>query len=254
MKNKNVINILQITDMHLFSDKAATLHGNCTYKSFSNTVDHIISCYNEKFDIAIVTGDVSQDESLESYALALHQLERLGVPIYWIFGNHDDEYKIKSIFNTSRVLKQLTKITTGFWDFISLNTSRPGTAKGYIDSADFSIFAENVKISQLAGKNIAIIMHHHPYPVNTPLVDECMLQNDENFFRLITETEQIKLIICGHVHGDYKILNKNHVLETCPATCFQWNKGTDNVEIENRSGFKIHRFNKKSHRSSTIFI
>jgi len=250
-----ILNILQITDTHLFSDKSATLHGNCTYHSLSETIDHIISSYAGKFDIAFITGDISQDQSLASYALALHQFERLSVPIYWISGNHDDAHKLKAVFNTSGVVKQLSKLTTDYWDFVALNTCRPGTDTGYIKNDDFDLFSEKIKESKNANKKIAIIMHHHLYPVDTPLVDECMLQSHENFINLLNETEQIKLIICGHVHGDYKISNKNHVLETCPATCFQWKQGSSiESEIENKSGFKIHNFNKDSHRSSTVFI
>ena len=253
-KTSDEIKIIQITDTHLFSDKTSQLHGYCTHQSLTEIIEHLIDDRLKKEDVVLLTGDISQDESLESYRLALIQLERLKSTVYWIHGNHDDESKIKTVFDTSKYVKKLNKFSIKNWDFISINTCRRGTDKGYIDECEMKIFLEKVDESKKSNKNIAIVMHHHPVPVDTPLVDECGLQNSEIFLDTLNKNSEIKLVICGHVHGDYRISLGGKVIETCPATCFQWVKGTDQVKTENRKGFKVFNISTNSCSSSTIFI
>ena len=59
------INILQITDTHLFAQPKVRLLGLNTADSFNAVVNAIIR-QNLKFDFIVHTGDVSQDYSPES--------------------------------------------------------------------------------------------------------------------------------------------------------------------------------------------
>jgi Icc protein len=84
-------------------------------------------------------------------------------------------------------------------------------------------------------------MHHHPAPFGTPLVDNYLLENREEFWAAI-KNSPVKLIICGHVHGDYSLTINKVRIESAPATCFQFKKGTSILEVDNHIGYKIHRF------------
>jgi Icc protein len=97
-------------------------------------------------------------------------------------------------------------------------------------------------------------MHHHPYPVSTPLVDACMLKKADHFLEKIKQQDEIKLIICGHVHGDYKIHYGTQIIESCPATSFQWEKGTSLLKTESKKGFKRFSFYEDTYQSSVVFI
>ncbi|MCC7005697.1 MAG: metallophosphoesterase [Ottowia sp.] len=253
INNKNHLKIIQITDMHLFADKAQKLHGYCTYRTLSDTVDYIIAS-EQNPDFVLVTGDISQDETTASYQLAREQFERLNIPIYWIHGNHDDETKVQAVFNATTHLKQLSKLTTPFWDFVGINTCRRGTDSGYIENSEMAIFYKKLAESKINDKKIVVVMHHHPYPVTTPLVDACMLQESEYFLGQLKENKQVKLILCGHVHGEYQITHDEHVLEACPATCFQWEKGTEKVTTEDKRGFKVIDFYVDAYESTVSFI
>ncbi len=252
-KYKDHLKVIQLTDMHLFSDQAQKLHGYCTHQSLSDTID-LINASVDTLDFALVTGDISQDKTTVSYQLALAQFERLGVPVYWIHGNHDDESAIRPIFHASVHLKQLTHLSTPSWDFIALNTCRCGTNSGYLEESELASFWKKIATSQKSDRKIAVVMHHHPYPVATPLVDNCMLQESEQFLVQMNNTKEIKLIICGHVHGAYQISREKHTLESCPATCFQWKTGTDKVVTEDKRGFKVFDFYADSYQSSVIFV
>jgi 3',5'-cyclic-AMP phosphodiesterase len=250
----NNYTVIQITDPHLFSDVTNELQGYQTYKHLAETIDHILVNPNAKPDMVFVTGDISQDETAESYQLALTQLERFTCPVYWIQGNHDNQAELQPIFDSSRRLQQLTHLSTSYWDFISINTCRRDVDDGYIEDDEYERFVFKLEEAKAKSKKIAVVMHHHPTAVNTPLMDACGLHNQEKFLKLVKQYEEIKLVICGHVHGDYKIALDEFTIETCPATCFQWKKGTSSLETENRRGYKIFHFNSTSYTSSTIFI
>lgn len=254
LKKNEVINIIQITDLHLFSKKSSKLYGYCTYDALCEVVNHIKKYYSSKEYIFFVTGDISQDESLESYQLALLQLEKLGAIFYWIHGNHDDHDKMKSIFYNSQQARNLKKLATKYWDFIFLNTCKRGTDHGYLKEDEIKFFLEELEKSNIENKKVAIIMHHHPCPVNTPLVDNYILQYNEKFINILNKNNIIKLMICGHVHNDYKISFFNKIVEACPATSFQWKKGTNKIETENIRGFKIFNMTQYSYTSSAIYI
>lgn len=64
-------------------------------------------------------------------------------------------------------------------------------------------------------------MHHHLFDVNVPFVDKYKVDNPEAIEKILTNN--VKLIINGHVHNDYTIA-KDILYTSCPSTCFQFNK------------------------------
>ena len=97
-------------------------------------------------------------------------------------------------------------------------------------------------------------MHHHPHPVGTPLVDACMLQEADDFLAQVKQHPEIKLMICGHVHGNYQITYGKQMIEACPATSFQWQTGTSTLETESKRGFKRFAFQADTYQASTTFL
>lgn len=251
--DKETLKVVQITDMHLFADKAQQLQGHCTYQNLVETVDFLVAAKEEPHFI-LVTGDISQDGSEESYQLAREQFERLNAAVYWIHGNHDDESIVKPIFEPSSRLQPLRHFTTPSWDFIALNTCRRATDDGYLEASELASFWQNIEVAKSNHKNIAVVMHHHPYPVATPLVDACMLQQADDFLEQIKQHPEIKLMMCGHVHGDYQMAYGKQMIEACPATSFQWKKGTSTSETEKRRGFKYFAFNAEAYHASVTYL
>ena len=245
--------VIQITDTHLFSDKSAELQGFNTHDGLSKTIDHLLKQGVHRSDIVLLTGDISQDESSESYHLALVQLMRIKLPIYWIHGNHDQKTNLTLEFSKSAITHNLYKLSTTYWDFISINTVRYGTDSGHIEEAEILRVLQAIAVSKKDGKNIAMVMHHHPVKVGTPLVDNCMLQENHLLLEILNKNKEIKLVICGHAHGDYQVKHNEYMIEVCPATCFQWKKGTSSLEKEDKRGFKIFNMYSSDYSSFTFF-
>ena len=80
--------ILHLTDPHLFADVHGELRGTATYASLSAVLDH----YRDgdwDADLALVTGDLIQDDTAAAYGHFCDLLGRLDMPVHCVPGNHD---------------------------------------------------------------------------------------------------------------------------------------------------------------------
>ncbi len=237
--DKNYFKVIQITDTHLFKDRESKIFGLSSNDNFDVVMDKIKYSELADADAIFLTGDLSQDETVESYSHLSKQLQEVEKPIYWIPGNHDSLVTMESVFEKSNNFQRGMILSTSCWDFIFINTKIDGRESGYIASSELKrLFSE---LSLVRGKKIAIIMHHHPSAVNTPLVDGYILENQKEFWQVL-ENFNIDLIICGHVHNDYTLIFNNTSIETSPATCLQWQKGVSDFIFERKIGYKVYYF------------
>lgn len=245
MPNKK-FKIVQITDCHLFKDNSLMLDVE-TNKTFSQVVERIKNVELHDTDAIFLTGDLSQDESKESYQRIINSLSDTNKNIYWIPGNHDCIENLSSIFLTNKKFIRAHHINTPHWDFIFLNTKIEGADYGFLSALELSNLKQS--LDQCINKSIAIVMHHHPAPIGTPMIDGCMLENANSFWEVISGYP-VKLIMCGHVHGDYAVkYNEEITIEASPATCIQWVKGATEPAFEKKIGYKIYHFEKNNYVS-----
>lgn len=249
MKNtsekNNSLTVLQLSDMHLHFENTRLLQGYATNQRFDKLIDHIIERESIKPDVIFLTGDISQDMLENSYVLCAKLIEKLNINTYWIAGNHDDPKVATEIFSKSKIIKPLLQFETEYWDFIFINSCRAETDKGYITPQEIERVIKKLEIVGQT-KSVCLVMHHHPIPVFTPLVDECILQEGDVFLDRIKNYSSVKLIMCGHVHGDYSLTFAGINIESAPATCFQWKKGTNSLETQDISGYAIYRMEKNA--------
>lgn len=241
--------VIQISDMHLFADDEADIFGVKTNMKFKEVIERIFAEDMHDADMIFITGDMSQDETRESYHKIVQLLLGCHLPIYWIPGNHDDLIKAEAVFLGVSNFHNQTKLSLPHWHFIFLNTTIAGRDDGELSVSELDMLEKEILASP-ANKQIAIIMHHHPTPVNTPLVDNYILKNTEDFWGIVNETG-VELVICGHVHGDYQIKHNNVMIETSPATCLQWEKGATDLKKDLRIGYKLYHFEQGSYKAIT---
>ncbi|WP_413735750.1 metallophosphoesterase [Sodalis sp. RH21] len=232
--------IIQLTDLHLFDSHNLALHGHTTHDGLKRVIDFIVFNNGLGCDAVLVTGDISQDGSLASYYLALQQLERIGLPIVYIHGNHDNKQHMDTVFTRSTLVRPIIELASDTWQLITVDTVQGGDDSGWVTSEEKNRIEQ--EIIKYKGKNIALIMHHHPVPVGTPLVDDCMLRNGSEIVAICHAHDRVKALICGHAHRDYSQMANQCLIDVCPATCFQWLKGTKTIRAEDKQGFKLLAF------------
>lgn len=241
--------IIQISDLHICKNTNQSFFSQNSMDSLKKIVDDIKK--HQDITLVLITGDISQDGSIESYDNALKLLKEIEKPIYCIPGNHDSIVHMHESFGYSELNILSGDIKINDWEFYYVNTSTPGTDSGFIDPITLSPLKEKL---EKTNSNVVIVTHHHLLPIGTPLVDECMVINPENLLKILDENNKVKLVMCGHVHGDYHITRNHYCLETSPATCFQWVKTAKTPQSINSNGYKIFTFHSNNYESECIFL
>lgn len=243
---KSTLKILQLTDTHLFEAPGNRIHGVDSNENFLKVINHIEKNKIE-FDFIFLTGDISQDETLSSYELIAEAVSKFNKPIYWIAGNHDDRPTMVDVFSNYPLFKNENPffLSDIGWSFIFIDTVLKGEHSGYMVKEKIKIFSDLLRMTQ-EESSIAIVMHHHPIPVNTPLIDQFILKNRDDFLRVIQKSgRKVDVVICGHVHGDYDLNAEGVRVVSSPATCLQWQKGAIELQTEKISGFTLWKFSEK---------
>lgn len=244
MQDNKIFKVIQITDCHLFKDDSLMLDVP-TNKTFNAVIEHIKKEELQDTDAIFLTGDLSQDESKESYQRIVNLLGDIKKNIYWIPGNHDCITTMSNVFSENNQFIHTNHFHTDHWAFIFLNTKIDRNDYGFL--SDLELDKLRRSLNQNSDKSIAIVMHHQPAPVGTPMIDHCMLQQANLFWEAIS-SYSVKVILCGHVHGDYSVkYNEQVTIEASPATCIQWVKGSIQPKFENKMGYKIYHFKKNNY-------
>ncbi|MBA3535646.1 MAG: metallophosphoesterase [Tatlockia sp.] len=245
----NYLKVIQLSDTHLFADDESEMKGVKSNLRFKTVIEQIYAEELTDTDLIFLTGDLSQDETEQSYQKLVDSLAPFHIPVYWIPGNHDHLPTMESVFKKANNFSRVHELIKNGWKFIFLNTKLDRSVEGYLANSQLQILQERIDATEENTK-IAIVMHHHPIEVHTPLIDQFILKNKAEFWDMISGTP-VELVICGHVHGDYKIKYNNIMLESAPATCLQWQKGTKNLIIEPEIGYKIYLFDQRGYQSRT---
>lgn len=221
MQSNGTLSVLQLTDLHLFAKEGTCLLGIDTMQSFCAVVNKIKEL-NRFFDFIIVTGDISQDYSAESYQLFSELISPLKGHIFFLPGNHDDGplmYRMLGHYgiNTNK------HIVSGNWQFILLNSEVYGVAHGWLQREELDFMQEC--IYQYPDLYTVICVHHLPRLVGSRWLDTQTMHNQDEFNSIIhrlNHTKKIKLVLSGHVHQEYDCMHGDIRYISSPSTSIQF--------------------------------
>ncbi len=228
---KRPAKILHLTDLHLFADQKTTLVGINPLHTFQKVVTKILDGLQQnRPDLVILTGDISQDYSLLSYKMAIKTLQQFSCPIATTMGNHDNFSSFTSIFNNpTQIVDHIANITN--WRILLLNSHWAEHVDGKISKADLIFLQE--KLAEDTTKPVIIFLHHHVLPVASTWLDKIKLQNSEQFLDSISKYKNVKAVICGHVHQDTTNLYNDVTFLSTPSTSWQFALKSHNFRLDN---------------------
>lgn len=226
--------VLQITDSHLLATETL-LRGVNTRRILTSCLDKI----DDAIDAIFLTGDVSEDGSPASYHYAAKALSTVNCHVYWIPGNHDTLHVMRDVFAQYPLFSWPSFLVLNHWRFIFLNSTIDGTNDGLLADDQLIILQEQLQQATQLKQQLVLVMHHHPLKVGQQGVDGCMLRNSDAVLALLAQHACAKLVICGHVHGDYTLPYQHLTLETGPSACFQWRPGD---VLDSQYGYKVYDF------------
>lgn len=209
--------LVQITDPHLHATSDGTLLGMNTENSLKLIVDRVVEEVPE-IDLVIATGDIAQDSSVQAYRNFLDFVRPLQAPMRWIPGNHDSR---ENMAEAGQGLDHAEPVyELGDWVIILLDSIVPGRVYGNLDENQLTLLKDTLDANQ--DRHVLIAFHHHPVPMESRWIDQIGVRNREHFQALVNGYDNIRAVVCGHVHQDSdQIINQIRYIST-PSTCVQF--------------------------------
>lgn len=210
--------IVQISDMHLFADKSRSLLGVKTFDSLSALV-HLLKTDATPPDAILLSGDLSQDNSEESYHHIVDVFKEFPIPIYCFPGNHDDGKFMVRFFPRGNI-SYLQQILFDNWQFILLNSQKDGAVEGFLADDQLALMEECLR--NYPKHHAIIAFHHHPIQVGNEWLDRLGLQNAETFWEILKQYPSVNYVLFGHVHQVFEGKKNGINLYSTPSTCIQF--------------------------------
>jgi Icc protein len=223
------LRIVQISDIHLLADTQGELLGVKTQESFQAVLDLVRHHSLSETDIIILTGDITQDYSETAYARVATLLEPLGVPVYWVPGNHDDTHVMERVYPMAMV-KNHKHILHENWQIILLNSQKRGAVEGYLDESQLNYLRECLQTHP--NHHAAIMFHHQPAPVGCQWLDNLWLTNANEFWAITAAFNTVKAVFFGHVHQVSEQAINGVPIFSAPSTCIQFMRQQDQFGLE----------------------
>ncbi len=217
--------IIQLSDTHLFATQDATHYGINPYQRLSGIVHHIQQ-HHRDCDVIVVTGDLSQDETNESYQQLVDFLTPSGTPFFWLCGNHDVEATMQAV--CPQAMEK--RIEVGCWQLLLLNSKTPGAVYGTLSNKELSWLESQLRKYP---QSTIIALHHPPYETGSEWIDKSNLHNTFDFQRVIRPYNHVKAVIHGHIHQQYKTELMGIIpCFSTPSTSAQFMPGSETFKID----------------------
>ncbi len=231
------LRVIQLTDIHLFATSDQALMGIATRASLLPIVAQIAQVQPAPHFL-LLTGDLSQDGSPESYRQLVELLQPLNLPIYWLPGNHDC-FEVMERSLTIAPFRADKSFTQSGWQFLLLNSQIPGDVPGHLSSTTLEWL--QLELAAHPERPTTIAFHHPPMSLNTEWLDSSALQNPEELFQIVDRHPQVKLVLFGHIHQEVEEVRSGVTYLGCPSTCFQFARDHQNftLDIDQYPGFRI---------------
>lgn len=229
VENNNCIKLLQITDTHLFVDDDGSLLGVNTTESFSAVVNAILEKPID-FEAILATGDISQDHTLESYQKFIEGIKPLDKTCFWLPGNHDFRRNMASVLPTPQI-KCVPHLLLGeHWQVILLDSQVEGVPHGRLKPDQLELL-DNL-LTAHPEKHTLVLMHHHPILVGSAWLDQHTLKESENFWQVVAKHNNVKAVVCGHVHQNMDTMVDGVRVIATPSTCVQFKPESDDFALD----------------------
>lgn len=211
------MNIIQITDLHLCRDgQKSFLHADAA-KALHDTVDYFLRS-RIQMDAVVVSGDVSNDGSAESYQIARKELGRLPCSVYFVPGNHDDRRQMMQAGLIPADPREAVcrMVDTSEARILLLDSTADGKSWGQIGTEKLEILRQCLR--EEVSKPVFLFMHHVPFMTGYTVMDE-PFSGVEEFISLVSERKLH--VCCGHIHAAMTTRIGQADILTCPPVCME---------------------------------
>lgn len=220
--------VLHLTDPHLFADKEGALRGVNTYASLDAVLEHYRSG-DWRANVAVVSGDLIQDDSREAYGHFADLTGALGLPVYCLPGNHDVRPLMQAAL-AAPPFHYCAAFERDDWLLACIDSCAEGRAGGAIADAERLRFDSLLAASGAA--HIAVFLHHPPVKMGSRWLDSVGLDNGDAVLQHFAATGRVRVAAFGHVHQVYDAAHYGIRVIGTPSTCRQFAAGSDEFAVD----------------------
>ena len=217
--------LVHLSDTHLLGG-SARLGGRFDVTASLRRALDAVERTEVRPDAIVFTGDLTDLGEPEAYRRLRELVEpwaaRLGAPVVWVAGNHDERPALRAGLLDAAPDEQPV---TGVWDLgglrlIAVDSSVPGWHHGDIDDAQLAwlggILAEPAPLGTL------LAMHHPPLPGHIPFFDILELRRQPELAAVIAGSD-VRGILAGHLHYSTSGTFAGVPVSVAAATCYTMN-------------------------------
>jgi len=231
-----MLKILQITDLHIKPHLGDTMFGIDTESIFQQTLQHAIDRHGP-FDLILLTGDLAQHPSADSYRRICHYLLHYKTRCLCLPGNHDDFSLMTSYLNQDLVSCEKA-LQLQDWQIIALDSQKPDSPIGELAITELAFLESTLKSN--SGSPTLIALHHHCIASGSPWLDTMQIQNSDDFLALIQAFPQVKAVTFGHIHQELATCLHQISIFGTPASSFQFAPNSAEFSIDNtQPGYRL---------------
>jgi len=241
--------ILQITDTHLYGSASGRLRGVETDSSLHATLDDAFA-RAPNYEAVLVTGDLVQDDK-SGYLRFRSFFGNLVKPVLCIPGNHDEPETMRAEL-TGDPFKICGAHTLGDWTFVMLDSYDPGHVGGRLTKNELARLEAALNT---APKHVMVCLHHHPIAMGSRWLDSVGLADNQDFWNIIDAHTNVRAVVWGHVHQAFDGQRGAVRLFATPSTGAQFLPKSDRYAVDSTPpayrSFELHadgRIDSQAHR------
>jgi Icc protein len=220
--------ILQITDPHLYGSASGRLRGVETDSSLHAVLDDAFARVPD-YAAVLVTGDLVQDDS-SGYLRFRSVFGNIKKPVLCVPGNHDEPEAMRRELAGPPFQICGSHEAEG-WQFIMLDSYDPGHVGGRLTAAELERLDATLAASP---KHAMVCLHHHPIVMGSRWLDTVGLAAPEEFWRVIDAHAHVRAVVWGHVHQVYDGRRGDVRLFATPSTGAQFLPQSDRYVVDSR--------------------
>ncbi|WP_144763151.1 metallophosphoesterase [Curtobacterium sp. 9128] len=216
------LRILHLSDTHLTGDGAlhqGTVDTTAALDALLERLDVV-----EGVGLVVVSGDVSEDGSPESYAVLLERVggwaARHGAALVTVPGNHDLREGFRQVLANGHVLgdggrplmhtMEHHPPTVPVWGqslvagrrVVTIDTSVPGSGHGEVSEDSLGRLRAALADDSGAPHGSVVVLHHPPLPAPTALHEALRLQNPAALAEVLRGSD-VRVVLAGHYHHHF---------------------------------------------------
>ena len=212
----------------MFAAKDGSLRGTVTYSSLVAVLAHY-QAGDWQADVAVVTGDLIQDDSAEAYAHFHDLLSTLEMPVLCVPGNHD----VRDLMQDALAAPPFHYCGTferNHWLLVGIDSCVAERAGGFVTDAEFDRMDRAIAATD--AENVLIFLHHPPVKLGSKWLDTVGMDNGPESLARFAASGKVRLAIFGHVHQHFVAQHAGLQILATPSTCSQFAAASEEFAID----------------------